>query len=738
MGSHELQGSPGSKALATHERSSFSIDISGGIEYPIRDFVAGSTTPAVRMSPDQSKAYYPLPSSVQDLVAALMRTIKAGKLYASGHELFKQNVGTLHGQVLEAMEEREFLFLGVAKDALFMEGSFYQAKDVHFRSFLEFFHSLGISHILFEKNLSIRELESFIECLAGAKQGQGDEVVAALPRENIKHLNLGIINYSVFSTVHTVAARLSPTGEDPSVWRQLILQPAGVGSFNLDLERVKTIARLSEDPEALKKMLDQIDHEMKTQVQDISLSQRGALLGNFLENLSHVLAAMGTEKVQQFTPRVQAALDSLEPGLRTEILGSVAPSPVNGEEASFIQDMIIDMPDQRLVYVLLDALEHSGPTSACFTHLFKRAIARYKASNVFLDLIRTEMNRATQERRPDSLNQWQHLEQLVVRHQETQEFNAQYQEAIDNLATSLKIQQPMIEQEEMARLGRTLDSEFLNLSKARLILDLLIHAHSSKEVDLFLLPLLGSMGDTVQGLLSQQRPRLVGNLLRQVFLYMSRFPKEKVAREVIYSWLRAEEVRGVLKSLMEKCRTYSPQETAALTAVCQLYPEKAGAYLVELFLTSHDRDSAQYQWTLTTLASIAPRLTKLLDQQFQKTSEASLPNLIELVDLIMDDQMAPAVEELLAHKDYAIRAMAVRTLGRLKSKNSAVPLGAILLDRSWIMGKKTKSLQMDAARALAEIGTVEAKGILHQVASEGSGDLQALCRELLQARGGGE
>jgi hypothetical protein len=65
-------------------------------------------------------------------------------------------------------------------------------------------------------------------------------------------------------------------------------------------------------------------------------------------------------------------------------------------------------------------------------------------------------------------------------------------------------------------------------------------------------------------------------------------------------------------------------------------------------------------------------------------------------------------------------------------------LQAILLDRSWITGKKMKSLQMDAAKALAEIGTIEAKGILHQMASEGSGDLTALCRELLQAQGNGE
>jgi hypothetical protein len=88
------------------------------------------------------------------------------------------------------------------------------------------------------------------------------------------------------------------------------------------------------------------------------------------------------------------------------------------------------------------------------------------------------------------------------------------------------------------------------------------------------------MGETVRGLLSQQRPRLAGSLLRYILLSLNRFPKETAAREIIYSWLRTEEVRSVLISLLEKCRTFEPQETSALTAVCQLYPEKAGGYLI--------------------------------------------------------------------------------------------------------------------------------------------------------------
>lgn len=684
----------------------------------------------VRMSIEQDKEYLPLPSTIQDLLAGFMRTIKAGRLYSSGHDLFKENAEKLHDQILQAMEGRDFLFLGIAKDSLFLEGNFHQGRDALFRGFVDFFHALGISHLLLKRDLVLRELESFIELLAGAKSGQGDDVLAALVRENVKHISLGLLNYGIFSGVQAVAMQLFPSGDDPSIWRHLILQPAGLGDFNLDLERVKEIAHLSEDLEELKRTLHQFDREMNQQVEGISLAQRGLLLGNFLQNLSSILAAMGAQKKQGFSKQVESALNSLDEELKIQILGSLPPE-IEGDDTSVFQDILMDMPDQQLIELLLQALAHGGPQSACFNHLFRRSMLRYKAAKVLLDLIRAEMNRVTQERRPGSLNQWQHLEQLVVRHQETEEFNAQYQKAVEDLATSLKIQKTSIEQEEMARLGRTLDSEFLNLSKARLILDLLSHTHSSKEADLFLLPLLASMGDTVEGLLSEQRPRLVGNLLRQVFLHLNRFPKQKVARDIISSWLRTEEVHAVLQSLMEKGETYSPRETAALTAVCRLYPEKAGGYLVELFLSLHDPDTALYQWTLTTLASIAPHLTKTLDQQFQKISEASLPDLIKLVDLIMNEDMAPALEGLLDHKDYAIRSLAVRTLGHLKSRKSVDRLGAILIQRSWIIGKKLKSLQLDTARALAEIGTEEARQALTHAAAEASGDLKALCQELL-------
>jgi hypothetical protein len=177
-------------------------------------------------------------------------------------------------------------------------------------------------------------LESFIELLAGAKSGQGDGLLAALYPENIKHIGLGVLNYSVFSGVHAVAMQLFPSSDDPSIWRHLILQPAGLGSFSLDLEKVKAIARLSEDLEELKRTLHQFDEEMTRQVEGISLAQRGLLIGNFLQNLSSILTAMGAQKKQAFSKQVESALNSIDQSLKTQILGSLPPDLVGDDDTS--------------------------------------------------------------------------------------------------------------------------------------------------------------------------------------------------------------------------------------------------------------------------------------------------------------------------------------------------------------------------------------------------------------------
>ena len=154
------------------------------------------------------------------------------------------------------------LFLGFAKDSLFFEGNFHEAKDGNTKSLIEFFHSLGVSHLFLDKDLTTEELESLIALLAGAQTGQGDEVQASLIQENISHASLGLLDYRILSTIQDIGLRSIPEGGDKVFWYQLILQPANTFSINQSPKSMAEILRLCEDEEELRQTLRKIDADL--------------------------------------------------------------------------------------------------------------------------------------------------------------------------------------------------------------------------------------------------------------------------------------------------------------------------------------------------------------------------------------------------------------------------------------------------------------------------------------------
>ena len=136
------------------------------------------------------------------------------------------------------------------------------------------------------------------------------------------------------------------------------------------------------------------------------------------------------------------------------------------------------------------------------------------------------------------------------------------------------------------------------------------------------------------------------------------------------------------------------------------------------------------------MKSLGPFLGKALARRFGGAPEEDLPGLITLAEISMDKHLASSLERLLGHKKLEIRSMAVDALGRLKAEKSVSFLREILSQESWLAGKKTKSLQTQAARALFAIGTPDAKRALEQTAGRGSGELRKLCMELSTALGG--
>ena len=119
----------------------------------------------------------------------------------------------------------------------------------------------------------------------------------------------------------------------------------------------------------------------------------------------------------------------------------------------------------------------------------------------------------------------------------------------------------------------------------------------------------------------------------------------------------------------------------------------------------------------------------MLVSRLDEGSEHALPKLLELATLSKDPHIASSVEPLMDHKNHDIRIMAVSTLGKLQAEKSVPILAQIMKQKSVMKSKKIKSLQLAAARALAEIATDGARSILKEIAEQGSGELQAMCQE---------
>lgn len=671
-----------------------------------------------------------VPGSVGEFTIAFMRAINTARLYSSGHDILNKYIADLRRKFKLTLGNLDFLFLGCARDVLYFEGAFYKEKEPHIQKFLTFFHFLRISQMLLEKELTAEELGLFIELLAGAHQGQGDEVLSALTRDNIGHVRIGLLDYTVFSAVQTAAAQITSVSDEAGAWRQLILQPAGAGTPRLDQEQTNKLASVCEDVEELKKLLSQLDSEMRDEKKGVSVSHRGMLLGNFIQNISEVLSGMAPIKRKLFAQQVVTVLDSLEPDLRVEILGSIAPEDVRDPDNDVIHEIIQSMPDTQLIHMLGDAVKESGVKSRSFNNLFTRALAKYHEPSVLLTLIQQEMHRTTEEGESEPLANWQQLEQLLIQKQESEELNKQYHQEIEALATSIQMELPVKEEKEMAHLLKTLTPEELKPAKAKLIVDLIGQVQIA-QAEAFLPSLLEGLGEILWYYLTEGAYQTVGNTLRAVYLALGDHPKEELVRNTMNSVFTVEQIRELLKQLLGKCRTYEPRETSVVDTICQLYQDKAGALLVDLLGEAKDDDSPQIKWISTTLATLGPGLGSLLSSKLRGASDRMLPRLLMLIAISKEDKLAPFVEKLLDHKDQSIRLKAIATTGHLHAERMVPRLTEIVLRKTLLKTKKLKDQQIAAAKALAEIGTDEARDALKQIVDKGSGDLKKLCQELV-------
>jgi hypothetical protein len=139
-------------------------------------------------------------------------------------------------------------------------------------------------------------------------------------------------------------------------------------------------------------------------------------------------------------------------------------------------------------------------------------------------------------------------------------------------------------------------------------------------------------------------------------------------KDAIKSAFTAEQIHILLEQLLRKCRTFEPRETSVVDAVCQIYQEKAGSFLIDLLRQAKDDDSPQVRWILTSLATLGPGLGVLLSSRLREAPEHMIPWLLTLVATSRDLKLAPFVEKLMDHKNHIIRLKAIATIGHLQAE----------------------------------------------------------------------
>jgi hypothetical protein len=323
-----------------------------------------------------------------------------------------------------------------------------------------------------------------------------------------------------------------------------------------------------------------------------------------------------------------------------------------------------------------------------------------------------------------------HRSHKPIQKQESEEIKRQYHLAIEALANSIQMQLPVKEEEEMSRLLKTITPEELKQAKTNLIVDLMRQTRVAQS-EALLVSLLERLGEGLQYFFSQGAYETVGNTLRTVYRALGEHPQEEVVRTSINSAFTPEQIRELVEQLLRKCQTFEPRETSVVDAVCHLYERKAGDLLIDILGEAKDDGSPQVKWIVTTLATLGPELGNLLSSRLEQASDRMLPRLLTLVAIAKQDSMVPFVEKLLDHKDQDIRLKAITTMGHLHAERMVPRLAEIVLQKGFLKTRKLKDQQLAAVKALAEIGTDEAKEALRQASQTSSGELKQMCEELL-------
>jgi HD-GYP domain-containing protein (c-di-GMP phosphodiesterase class II) len=115
--------------------------------------------------------------SIKGCFVSLMNAIQAGKIYAEDHPKFTEYLDSLYARILEILEVRKELVLGIVSGEAAWEDEIYFNLRSKIGPLLDFLEKSGIERLVFQQGLSLEELREFIIYLTRVRRQDkiGDE-----------------------------------------------------------------------------------------------------------------------------------------------------------------------------------------------------------------------------------------------------------------------------------------------------------------------------------------------------------------------------------------------------------------------------------------------------------------------------------------------------------------------------------------------------------------------------------
>lgn len=129
----------------------------------------------------------------------LMNAIQAGKIYSEDHPKFREFIDRLFAVLLELLENRKELALGIVSGELAWEEEIFFELSQKLGSLISFLEENQVERIIFTQGLQLEELRKFIVLLARPRRSAQTDENGLLSRDSFQNIRAGRLRAMVRS-----------------------------------------------------------------------------------------------------------------------------------------------------------------------------------------------------------------------------------------------------------------------------------------------------------------------------------------------------------------------------------------------------------------------------------------------------------------------------------------------------------------------------------------------------------